>query len=375
MTPTTYKNLYTKSLSGLNSNIHFMAHSHHLWPDSAFEGHLECINDAYKYNDSKWDKIFSEIIPDCKKIICRNLGINYTDSIVFAPNTHELVYRLFTTLPKKAKILTSTNEFYSFARQAERLVETGDIVLSKLSLNTAENEIIFFEHLLKNSYDLIYLSQVFFNTGKVLSNDFIESILDIIPEKTKLVIDGYHGFCAIPNFVDKFQKNLFYVAGGYKYAQAGEGVCFMITPTAIDLYPKNTGWFASFHELSKKSSTQIKFAKGADALWGATFDPSGLYRMRSLWNSFQKHNISVDTIHKHVQKLQEKLNTYQIKHAQLIQNEIQGHFLVYDFSNESDCQKHVQHLKEKNILVDLRGARLRIGLGLYHDELDLNVLF
>ena len=37
-----------------------------------------------------------------------------------------------------------------------------------------------------------------------------------------------------------------YLAGGYKYAMAGEGACFMHCPPGFGARPRNTGWYASF---------------------------------------------------------------------------------------------------------------------------------
>ena len=44
--------------------------------------------------------------------------------------------------------------------------------------------------------------------------------------ETLVVIDGYHGFCAVPTSLRAIEDRAFYLAGGYKYAMSGEGVCF-----------------------------------------------------------------------------------------------------------------------------------------------------
>ena len=44
------------------------------------------------------------------------------------------------------------------------------------------------------------------------------------------MIDGYHGFMALPTDFAAIAGRAFYLAGGYKYAMAGEGVCFMHCP-------------------------------------------------------------------------------------------------------------------------------------------------
>ena len=74
----------------------------------------------------------------------------------------------------------------------------------------------------------------------------------------------------------------FYVAGGYKYAMAGEGACFLhVPPSAASLRPRNTGWFAAFEALDEKVAGRVPYSSGAMRFMGATFDPSGLYRLNA----------------------------------------------------------------------------------------------
>ena len=47
---------------------------------------------------------------------------------------------------------------------------------------------------------------------------------------TVVAIDGYHGFMAVPTDLSRIAGRAFYLAGGYKYAMAGEGVCFLHCP-------------------------------------------------------------------------------------------------------------------------------------------------
>ena len=55
--------------------------------------------------------------------------------------------------------------------------------------------------------------------------------------RTFVVIDGYHGFMAMPTMLESIQDRAFYVAGGYKYAMSGEGVCFLHSPPGYGLAP------------------------------------------------------------------------------------------------------------------------------------------
>src|SRR3546814_12043092 len=76
------------------------------------------------------------------------------------------------------------------------------------------------------AFDLVYLSQVFFNSGFAL--DDLDSLVAAVggaetAAETYVVIDGYHGFLARPTDLSAIAGRAFYLAGGYKYAMAAEG--------------------------------------------------------------------------------------------------------------------------------------------------------
>ena len=66
---------------------------------------------------------------------------------------------------------------------------------------------------------------------------------------TFVVVDGYHAFMAIPTDLAPIAARAFYVAGGYKYAMAGEGTCFLHCPPGYGARPRDTGWYAGFSAL------------------------------------------------------------------------------------------------------------------------------
>ena len=45
-----------------------------------------------------------------------------------------------------------------------------------------------------------------------------------------LALDGYHAFLARPVDLSGLADRAFFLAGGYKYAMAGEGACFLHCP-------------------------------------------------------------------------------------------------------------------------------------------------
>ena len=87
--------LFSRSLGADPDRLHLAAHSHSLWPDASFDGQVECWNDAARLADRKWDRIMGEVWPEAQRHVADELGTGQPDAIVFAPNTHDLLVRLF----------------------------------------------------------------------------------------------------------------------------------------------------------------------------------------------------------------------------------------------------------------------------------------
>ncbi|MGE5085672.1 MAG: selenocysteine lyase, partial [Bacillota bacterium] len=102
-----YKYLYRRFLEANPQQLHFACHSHHYWPDVSREAHLQYWDDSAKYVDEKWGYLVSQKIPHAQKLIAENLNLSKPEQIVFAPNTHEFVFRLLSALDwtKKVRIL------------------------------------------------------------------------------------------------------------------------------------------------------------------------------------------------------------------------------------------------------------------------------
>src|SRR5690349_17181121 len=93
---TSYKRLFSRSLKAAPRRLHFCAHSHHLWPDASYDGHMEAWDDAARLADRKWERIFGEVVPEAQTHVARELNLPDPKTIAFAPSTHELLVRLFS---------------------------------------------------------------------------------------------------------------------------------------------------------------------------------------------------------------------------------------------------------------------------------------
>ncbi|KAK0341208.1 hypothetical protein LTR94_027350, partial [Friedmanniomyces endolithicus] len=88
-----FKPFFSLALGLAPDRLHFAAHSHHLWPDVSFQAQQKAWLDANQHADRKWDLIFSEIIPQAQAHVAKELKLGASDSLVFAPSTHDLLLR------------------------------------------------------------------------------------------------------------------------------------------------------------------------------------------------------------------------------------------------------------------------------------------
>lgn len=384
MTHSDHKKYYSRFLSHLGKRLHFSAHSHHFWPDVTREAQLQYWDDAAAFSDDKWNKVFSEVIPKTQGHIARILNLKDRKQIVLAPNTHELTTRLLSLFigQKNLSILTTSSEFHSWKRQIMRLMEIPDVHVTMVHVADKKTLIENLKAELKKSPDVFFISQVFFDSGIAFTDDELLDLRNSCPEKTLMVVDGYHGFAAIPTDLSKLEGKIFYLAGGYKYAQGGEGVGFMVVPKG-DWRPVSTGWYADYANLSKPPGALVGYSNDGMAFMGATQDPSGYYRFNATWDLFQKDSLDVKSIHGFVRALQKKfltglpeelLKTYKLKPLYEKDLSWHGHFLTYEAPTESEAQLFQEKLKAEDIQIDRRGARLRFGFGLYQNEADVEEL-
>ena len=387
---TSYAGHFRRFLGAAPGRLHVAAHSHHPWPDVTFEAQQQAWLDGARLADDKWDEVFGALLPEAAGHIGRRLGLSDPEAIAFAPSTHALVMRLLSTLPgfgvsptgqPPVRILTTDAEFHSFARQAARLEEDGLAAVERVA---AEPFVSFPERFAaaasRGGHDLVYLSHVFFNSGYVVPD--LAALIAAVPEPEPLVIiDGYHGFMAVPTDLAGVERRAFYLAGGYKYAMAGEGACFAHCPPGYAERPVDTGWFAGFAGLSGASGGKVAYASGGGRLLGGTFDPTGLYRFNAVQRWLDSLGVSVADIHGHVRRLQSAFLAAG-PHPELVPSAAtgasgepsvgeRGHFLTFRLA---DAAGVAAALHAAGVIVDHRHDRLRIGFGLYHDDADVDEL-
>ena len=166
---TARKDLFSRALALDPERLHFAAHSHHLWPDVSEAAQARAWEEANRFADRKWDMLFETVVPEARAHVAAELNLPSSDTVVFSPNTHDFLLRLFSGIERRpVRILTSDGEFHSFRRQAERWVEAGLATVDRVPLEPFDS---FADRFLTaagaGEHDWIVVSQVFFKTGQV----------------------------------------------------------------------------------------------------------------------------------------------------------------------------------------------------------------
>jgi kynureninase len=362
--------------------INLAAHSHHEWPDVTFEAQMRCWEDAARLTGDKWQAVLGELLPALQDGIAAILNLPDPRTIAIAPNTHALLNRILSCFPpnRPVRILTTDAEFHSFRRQAARLEEDGIVVCTYVPTEPYETFAARFrDAAAKGSHDLVFVSQVFFTSGAT-SGD-IESLVAAVPDsETFIVIDGYHGYMARPTDLSEVAARAFYMAGGYKYAMAGEGICFLHCPPGYGPRPRDTGWFAEFGALAAPAGKTVGYPADGSRFLGATFDPVGIYRMDAVLTWLKSAGIGIGDLHAHATALMEHflarlepLALKGLRRRDLVtpfgNDAAHGNFLAFRAPHAAAIE---EALAAVDVQADHRGDRMRFGFGLAitRDEVD-----
>lgn len=375
-----HKALFSRTLALQGERLHFAAHSHHMWPDAVIEAHGEAALLAARSLDLKWGPVFEDLLPRLAQGVASRLGWPDPAGIVFGANTHEFLVRLCSCLPRDRpwRILSTDSEFHTAGRQFARWQEEG---IAQVELVETEPFATFSERfgiaLQGGGYDLVLISQVFFNSGWIVQD--LPNLVAQVPDDDCIVlVDAYHGFNALPMDLSPIASRAFVTAGGYKYAMAGEGACFLACPPQRCPKPVQTGWFAGFGALASFDG-EVAYAQDGSRFAGATLDPTGLFRLDAALGLLDREGLTPQVLHDLVAGLQARLldalpSTGALSHETLMPDLSvvdRGHFLCF---REPQAQDFYDRLLHQGIMSDVRRDRLRLGFAIYHDPEDVDRL-
>ena len=221
---------------------------------------------------------------------------------------------------------------------------------------------------------------MFFNSGFV-----VRGLGALVARRAQpgavVAVDGYHAVGARPLALAPLEGRVFYLGGGYKYLQSGEGFCFLHVPVGCTLRPAATGWFSQFGALAAKQTGKVDYADDGFRFWGATWDPTPAYRFNAVMDLWEREGVTPEKILAHANRLQHRfleglergrpraLDAITLLTPRDLSQ--QGNFLTFRFEGASALYAA---LRAVNVETDLRADRIRFGFGPYQDEADVDRL-
>ncbi len=347
-------------------------HSHQAWPDVARAGLLAAFDDAAEHVDDKWQRA-AEVADGVRAAVVERIG-GSTAEIALGQSTHELVSRFLSALDfrRRPHLVTTSGEFHSLDRQLRRLAEEG----VEVSFVDAEPHASLSGRLaaaLRDDTAALLVSTVLFETSARLG-DLGEAIEKAHRVGAHVLLDAYHAFNVVPFRIEELGPDpVFVTAGGYKYAQWGEGCCFLRVPPDTELRPLYTGWFSDFAHLDEaRGASPVRYgARPCDRFAGSTYDPSSHYRALSVAKFFRDKGLSVERLRElsldQTGRLLAGLDGFDVLTPRAEAE--RGGFVALRLP---DAAGVVRRLRERGVWTDSRGNVLRIGPAPYttDDEID-----
>lgn len=348
-------------------------HSHQAWPDAVRDALGRAFDDAARLVDDKWGDAVFPLVDSVGRRVLARLGFAEDDPIAFGRSTHELVVRLLSCFPRREplRIVTTTGEFHSLHRQLRRLEEEGAEVtwVDARPHGTLSARLV---EAIRPETQLVAVSAVLFEDAAVVS-DLGEVVAAAAERGVVPLVDAYHAFNVVPIAWGRAAEAAFVVAGGYKYAQFGEGICFLRTPRASALRPVDTGWFADFAHLAGPRDAAVDYGAGGARFAGSTFDPMPFYRADAALAVFDRHRLDLQSLRatssRQTRRILDAVSEAGLDVASPRPDAERGGFVSVRIA---DAEAVTAALRARGVLVDSRGDLLRLGPAPYLDESEID---
>lgn len=349
-----------------DERILLTGHSHQAWPDVAREGVLEAFDDAAEHVGEKWSPAM-EAAGVIRRYVAETIGAA-PDEIALGQNTHELAARWLSALDLRQRphLVTTGGEFHSLHRQLARLEEEG-LEVSWVATEPLETLTERIAAAIGGRTAGVAFSTVLFQTSALVP------AIDIAIEAARaagaeVLLDAYHAFGVVPFDLSAWPF-VFATAGGYKYAQWGEGCCWLRVPGASTLRPLHTGWFADFGGLAAGRSQRVGYGSTPwERFAGATYDPTSHYRARRVIRFFEEQGLTVDRLRelslRQTQRIIDHLDGFAIRTPRA-----RGGFITVELDAAA---RVVGELRERGVRVDARGSLVRLGPAPYTTDEEID---
>jgi len=348
----------------------FSGHSHQAWPDVALEGLKEGYLEAAKYVDEKWSHAFKK--SDLLRTYLRRFYDDPDGRYTVSQNTHDVLIRLLSSFDwKNGRVVTTDGEFHTVFRQLKRFEDVG-VKVDRVPVFPLQGIADRFEKALQEPATVVIISRVFFMNALVL--DELPAIARLCREKgIPLIVDDYHGTNVIPiSLREADMTDTYWLIGGYKYLQWGEGNCFLRFPKNCTLKPIITGWFSTFGSLTlDREKVGILFDEGDNLFLGGTYDPISQYRAAKVVGFFEEMDITPALLEQQyrtqIQMIRDAFKEHDFPEESLrllhdVPATSTGGFVALESPRAGEIRVK---LREHGMFTDHRGNVLRVGVAPY----------
>ena len=354
-------------------------HSHQAWPDVAFDGQRDAIDDAAEFVDDKWTR--AEAKAERVRDGFRALLGDPRGEIALGGATHDLVVRFLSALDLKARprLVTTDGEFHTLRRQLARLGEAGlDVVrVPAAPVDTLAGRLA---AAADDRTAAVLVSAVLFETARIVPG--LDALATACARRgSELLVDVYH--LVGPRRVSLPALGLseaWVLGGGYKYLQHGEGNCWLrLPPQAADLRPVITGWYAEFDALAAahRPGDPVPYGGLPARFAGSTYDPTSHYRAARVLRFFADRGLTPEVLeasYRHqVAVLAEAVDALDLPPAVLTRDRAVPADGVAGFlALESPVAGELRAaLGRRDVASDSRGRSLRLGPAPYLSDAQL----
>lgn len=351
-------------------------HSHQAWPDAAADGLARAFEDAALHVDDKWSRAAerADVLRGAVAAQLSSPAAEITpDQIALGQNTHELVTRFLSALDwaRGRHLVTTDGEFHSMRRQLVRLAEAGAEISFVPADPIATLPVRLAAAVRPDTIGLL-ASTVLFRTATIVP-PLTEAVEAAHRVGAAVLLDAYHAFNVVPQPLTALGPDPLYVCGGgYKYAQWGEGCCWLRVPPGVEHRPVYTGWFSDFAGLDGAQTGKIGYgATGADRFAGSTYDPASHYRAAAVVEFFAAHDLTIERLRATSRRQTARL-VDALADLDLASPRDPAHRAGFVALRHPRARALASALRDRGIYTDARDDLLRLGPAPYVTDAELD---
>ncbi|MFO1313758.1 MAG: aminotransferase class V-fold PLP-dependent enzyme [Burkholderiales bacterium] len=342
--------LFSRVLAQGRERVYLANHSLGRPLDATEDDVREGVAAWYARMGGAWDA-WSEEMRAFRTRLAQLLGAPRHDCVVPKTSAGQGLRAILNTYDTVPHVVATRGEFDSLDVILREYARRGRIALTLVEPEALAAAV-------EGRVDLVVVSQVVFNTGRVVSR-LADAIARTHRAGGRVLLDVYHSLGVMPVDVQALGVD-FAVGGSYKYLRGGPGACFLyLAPRHLDghLRTLDIGWFAKREPFAYRRPDPPVLAEGGDAFLESTPPVLTSYQARA--GQVFTIAVGVERLRAYSLDLQRRLVDALASHG--VQSEgataDRGAFLVVE---DEHAEAWADALEARGVATDARGRYLRL---------------